>query len=201
MRRTRSDCAPTLIGQAAAAPPRRAMRSRLSIRHIPTLGKLTPIYHVACPICDPSAVAPIFIVHVLGRLKISHRAPESGPRATLTPKSASHPLPPIRGASVGVGFGAKPEAAGSLYELPLSAESCHSFGQLGTAESDSGRGRRSPGVWNLNCTFRPEPTLAGGPRHRLRLTPMSDTFSKVEVITGIAERRRFSADLKLAVVG
>jgi hypothetical protein len=30
---------------------------------------------------------------------------------------------------------------------------------------------------------------------------MSDTFSKVEVITGIAERRRFSADLKLAVVG
>jgi hypothetical protein len=61
--------------------------------------------------------------------------------------------------------------------------------------------RRSPGVWNLNCTFRPEPTLAGGPRHRLRLTPMSDTFSKVEVITGIAERRRFSADLKLAVVG
>ena len=29
---------------------------------------------------------------------------------------------------------------------------------------------------------------------------MSDTFSKVEVITGIACRRRFSADLKLAVV-
>src|SRR5438046_10029790 len=29
---------------------------------------------------------------------------------------------------------------------------------------------------------------------------MSDTFSKVEVITGIARRRRFSTDLKLAVV-
>jgi len=29
---------------------------------------------------------------------------------------------------------------------------------------------------------------------------MSDTFSKVEVITGIARRRRFSTDLKLAIV-
>src|SRR5579864_4661430 len=29
---------------------------------------------------------------------------------------------------------------------------------------------------------------------------MSDTFSKVEVITGVARRRRFSAELKLAVV-
>ena len=29
---------------------------------------------------------------------------------------------------------------------------------------------------------------------------MSDTFSKVEVITGVACRRRFSTDLKLAVV-
>src|ERR1700680_1831166 len=29
---------------------------------------------------------------------------------------------------------------------------------------------------------------------------MSDTFSKVEVITGVARRRRFSADLKLAVI-
>ena len=29
---------------------------------------------------------------------------------------------------------------------------------------------------------------------------MSDTFSKVEVITGITRRRRFSTDLKLAVV-
>jgi transposase-like protein len=29
---------------------------------------------------------------------------------------------------------------------------------------------------------------------------MSDTFSKIEVITGIARRRRFSIDLKLAVV-
>jgi len=29
---------------------------------------------------------------------------------------------------------------------------------------------------------------------------MSDTFSKVEVITGVAGRRRFSTDLKLAVV-
>jgi hypothetical protein len=29
---------------------------------------------------------------------------------------------------------------------------------------------------------------------------MSDTFSKVEVITGGARRRRFSTDLKLAVI-
>src|SRR5438309_10912469 len=29
---------------------------------------------------------------------------------------------------------------------------------------------------------------------------MSDNFSKVEVITGVARRRRFSTDLKLAVV-
>jgi transposase len=29
---------------------------------------------------------------------------------------------------------------------------------------------------------------------------MSDTFSKVEVSTGVARRRRFSTDLKLAVV-
>ena len=29
---------------------------------------------------------------------------------------------------------------------------------------------------------------------------MSDTFSKVEVITGVARRRRFSTELKLAVV-
>src|SRR5262245_21979448 len=29
---------------------------------------------------------------------------------------------------------------------------------------------------------------------------MSDTFSKVEVITGVARRRRFSTDLKLAIV-
>jgi hypothetical protein len=29
---------------------------------------------------------------------------------------------------------------------------------------------------------------------------MSDAFSKVEVITGVAPRRRFSTDLKLAVV-
>src|SRR5271154_1864506 len=29
---------------------------------------------------------------------------------------------------------------------------------------------------------------------------MSDTFSKVEVLTGVARRRRFSTDLKLAVV-
>jgi transposase-like protein len=38
------------------------------------------------------------------------------------------------------------------------------------------------------------------PRHRPRYTPMSDTFSKVEVITGVARRRRFSTDLKLAVI-
>jgi hypothetical protein len=37
---------------------------------------------------------------------------------------------------------------------------------------------------------------AGAPRH----TPMSETFSKVEVITGIARRRRFTTDQKLLVV-
>ena len=30
---------------------------------------------------------------------------------------------------------------------------------------------------------------------------MSDTFSKVEVITGVARRRRFTPDQKLAIVG
>jgi transposase len=30
--------------------------------------------------------------------------------------------------------------------------------------------------------------------------PMSDTFSKVEVITSVARRRRFSSDLKIALV-
>jgi transposase len=30
--------------------------------------------------------------------------------------------------------------------------------------------------------------------------PMSDTFSRVEVITGVARRRRFSTELKLALV-
>ena len=30
--------------------------------------------------------------------------------------------------------------------------------------------------------------------------PMSDTFSKVEIITGVARRRRFSTEQKLAVV-
>jgi hypothetical protein len=32
------------------------------------------------------------------------------------------------------------------------------------------------------------------------LTPMSDTFSKIEVITGVARRSRFSTELELAVV-
>src|SRR5437763_237346 len=53
----------------------------------------------------------------------------------------------------------------------------------------------------MKCTlFRRTPALAGGPRYRPRHTPMSDTFSKVEVITGVARRRRFSTDLKLAVI-
>ena len=42
--------------------------------------------------------------------------------------------------------------------------------------------------------------IAGGPRHKPRDTPMSDAFSKVEVISGVARRRRFSTELKLAVV-
>src|SRR5438270_9085281 len=35
----------------------------------------------------------------------------------------------------------------------------------------------------------------------LLAAPMSDTLSTVEVITGVARRRRFSTNLKLAVVG
>ena len=31
--------------------------------------------------------------------------------------------------------------------------------------------------------------------------PMSDTFSRVEIITGVARRRRFTTEQKLAVVG
>ena len=30
--------------------------------------------------------------------------------------------------------------------------------------------------------------------------PMSDTFSRMEIITGVARRRRFTAEQKLAVV-
>src|SRR5215471_16564860 len=52
----------------------------------------------------------------------------------------------------------------------------------------------------MYCTrFDRTPALAGGPRDKPRHTPMSDTFSKVEVITGVARRRRFSTDLKLAI--
>src|SRR5947208_2628248 len=58
-----------------------------------------------------------------------------------------------------------------------------------------------PGTRAVNCPrFDRTPALAGGPRYRPRHTPMSDTFSKVEVITGVARRRRFSTDMKLAVV-
>jgi transposase len=44
------------------------------------------------------------------------------------------------------------------------------------------------------------PSIAGGSRNKPGHMPMSDTFSKVEVITGVARRRRFSTDQKLAVV-
>jgi transposase len=40
----------------------------------------------------------------------------------------------------------------------------------------------------------------GEPRDKPRHMPMSDTFSRVEVITSVARRRRFSSDLKIAVV-
>ena len=53
----------------------------------------------------------------------------------------------------------------------------------------------------LNCTrFDRTAALAGGPRDKPRHTPMSDAFSKVEVITGVARRRRFTTEQKLAVV-
>lgn len=42
--------------------------------------------------------------------------------------------------------------------------------------------------------------ISRGARRQPRHTPMSDTFSKVEMITGVARRRRFSTDLKLAIV-
>ena len=48
--------------------------------------------------------------------------------------------------------------------------------------------------------FDRTPALAGGPRGSPRHTPMSDRFSKVEVITGVARRRRYSTEQKLAVV-
>src|SRR5438045_6240254 len=57
-----------------------------------------------------------------------------------------------------------------------------------------------PGCMRPAPRFDRTPALAGGPRYRPRHTPMSDTFSKVEVITGVARRRRFSTDLKLAVI-
>src|SRR6516165_5570774 len=37
-------------------------------------------------------------------------------------------------------------------------------------------------------------------RHSPRHTPMSETFSKVEVITGVARRRRFTTEQKLSVI-
>ena len=56
---------------------------------------------------------------------------------------------------------------------------------------------------DLNCTLFFEnrtPAIAGGPRDSPRHTPMSDTFSKVEVLTGVARRRRFPMEQKLAIV-
>jgi transposase-like protein len=48
--------------------------------------------------------------------------------------------------------------------------------------------------------FWPDTGDSRRPRNKPRYTPMSDTFSKVEVITGVARRRRFSTELELAVV-
>src|SRR6202023_644992 len=48
--------------------------------------------------------------------------------------------------------------------------------------------------------FDRTPALAGGARHSPRHKPMSETFSKVEVITGVARRRRFTTEQKLSVV-
>ena len=44
------------------------------------------------------------------------------------------------------------------------------------------------------------PASAGGPRRSPRHVPKSDTFSKIEVISGIARRRRFTTEQKLAIV-
>jgi transposase-like protein len=52
----------------------------------------------------------------------------------------------------------------------------------------------------LNPVFDRTPAIAGRPRHRPGVMPMSDTFSRMEFITGAARRRRFTTDQKLAVV-
>ena len=53
----------------------------------------------------------------------------------------------------------------------------------------------------MKCTlFRPDTGASRRAWDKPRHTPMSDTFSKVEVITGVARRRGFSTDLKLGVV-
>jgi transposase-like protein len=59
-----------------------------------------------------------------------------------------------------------------------------------------------PHLRPVSCTpFDGAPAIAGrASRDEPRHTPMSDTFSKVEVITGVARRRSFSTELKLAVV-
>ena len=57
--------------------------------------------------------------------------------------------------------------------------------------------------FTLKCTpFEPDtgPSRRTYSRDKPGYVPMSDTFSKVEVITGVARRRRFSTELKLAVV-
>jgi hypothetical protein len=56
-------------------------------------------------------------------------------------------------------------------------------------------GRKSA-VDELHPRLERTPALAGGARH----SPMSETFSKVEVITGVARRRRFTTEQKLLVV-
>src|SRR6185369_11428101 len=42
--------------------------------------------------------------------------------------------------------------------------------------------------------------MAGGARPSPRHTPMSEMFSKVEVITGVTRRRRFTSEQKVLVV-
>jgi len=57
------------------------------------------------------------------------------------------------------------------------------------------------GKMPLNCCpFRPDTGADRRARPKPGSIPMSDTFSRVEVIKGIARRWRFNTEQKLAVV-
>ena len=92
-----------------------------------------------------------------------------------------------------------------LRPLPQVVPSIPQNGESNRSCAEGERSGRSSGALRscaaVKCTLLDRtPALAGGPRDNPRHTPMSETFSKVEVITGVARRRRFPMDQKLAVV-